>query len=197
MPKLDHFEIIAPFYERALPRRQEEQLVKLAGLPVNGILLDAGGGTGRVSRALCEYVSQVVIVDLSLGMLAQAKANAKQGLLLACAHSERLPFPANHFERIIMVDALHHVVNQGETAGDLYRVLKPGGFLVVEEPDVQRFGVKLIALLEKLVLMRSHFLPAERIARLFSTTGARTQIVKDELTAWVVVEKMLNDSPKI
>jgi len=189
MPKLDHFDFLAPFYARALPKRREERLVKLAALPVEGILLDAGGGTGRIAQTLCEYVSQVVIADLSIGMLTQAKN--EQSLRLVCTYSERLPFPADQFERIIMVDVLHHVVNQVQTAADLYRVLKPGGLLVIEEPDIEHFAVKLIALLEKLVLMRSHFLPADRIAQLFYPTGARLHVVKDEYTVWVVIEKKL------
>jgi len=35
------------------------------------------------------------------------------------------------------------------------RVLAPGGRLVIEEPDVERTPVRLIALAEKLALMRS------------------------------------------
>ena len=57
-----------------------------------------------------------------------------------------------------MVDALHHVIHQGQTAREMYRVLKPGGRIVIEEPDIRKFGVKLIAVAEKLLLMRSHFL---------------------------------------
>jgi len=41
------------------------------------------------------------------------------------------------FDRVLMVDALHHVVNQAETICELYRVLKPGGRLVIEEPDLR------------------------------------------------------------
>jgi demethylmenaquinone methyltransferase/2-methoxy-6-polyprenyl-1,4-benzoquinol methylase len=187
MPPLDHFEIIAPFYDRALPPRQERQLVELADLPVDGILLDAAGGTGRVGQALRSFVVQVVIADISPGMLAQARA--KPGLQVVCSQSERLPFQDGWFDRIIMVDALHHVHSQGETAADLFRVLKPGGRLVVEEPDIQRFAVKLIALAEKLLLMRSHFLPAASIAALFTRLGAQTQIVNQDSIAWVVVHK--------
>ncbi len=57
-----------------------------------------------------------------------------------------------------MVNALHHVCNQQETVNELWRTLQPGGRIVIEEPDVRTFAVKLFALGEKLALMRSHFL---------------------------------------
>jgi ubiquinone/menaquinone biosynthesis C-methylase UbiE len=57
-------------------------------------------------------------------MLAQARA---KGLSALSAESENLPFAADSFERVLMVDALHHVIHQAQTVRELYRVLKPGG----------------------------------------------------------------------
>lgn len=184
----DHFDFIAPLFARAgYPRL--ETMLEMADLPTSGRLLDAGGGTGRVAALLREYVGQVVIADPSFGMLRQAR-RARLGL--ACSHSERLPFPGEFFERIVMVDALHHVIHQGETARELYRVLKPGGRIVIEEPDVRGFYVKLIALAEKLLLMRSHFLTPPQIVGLFSSDAAKTDIHVAESNAWVVIEKPLS-----
>jgi demethylmenaquinone methyltransferase/2-methoxy-6-polyprenyl-1,4-benzoquinol methylase len=47
------------------------------------------------------------------------------------------------------------------------RVLEPEGRSVIEEPDIRTFGVKLVALAEKILLMRSHFLSPIQIASLF------------------------------
>ena len=88
-----------------------------------------------------------------------------------------------------MVDALHHLTHQTQSAAELWRLLKPGGRLVIEEPDVRRFAVKILALAEKLALMRSHFLAPEQIIRLFPAFGARIEVRNSDLTAWVIVEK--------
>jgi ubiquinone/menaquinone biosynthesis C-methylase UbiE len=189
MPIIDHFSILAPFYERFIPLRNSEKFSQIVGLPIEGALLDAGGGTGRVAKSLRGLAGLIVVADLSMGMLNQIQSD--EGLYPVNSHTERLPFPDDSFERVIMIDALHHVLNQSETAGELWRVIKPGGKIIVEEPDVRTFSVKLVALAEKLALMRSHFLSPPVIATLFDDAHARIKIEQDGLNAWVIIEKLL------
>ena len=181
----DHFGVLAPLFSRA-QYSSLETMLEHADLPIPGRVLDAGGGTGRVANAIREHAGEVVIADPSLRMLLQAD---RTRLRLACSNSETLPFPSNLFERIIMVDALHHVIDQGQTAREMYRVLKPGGRIVIEEPDIRSFYVKLIAVGEKLLLMRSHFLSPPKIVDLFSFDSSKTAIHETEGNAWVVIEK--------
>ncbi|MDO9301402.1 MAG: hypothetical protein Q7T89_08460, partial [Anaerolineales bacterium] len=61
------------------------------------------------------------------------------------------------------------------------------GLLVIEEPDIRTFGVKLIALAEKLLLMRSHFLAPDEIMKLFPR--GEKNIRAEDGTAWVIVRK--------
>jgi len=181
----DHFDFIAPVFSR-VGYSSVDEMIEHAALPTSGRVLDAGGGTGRVANAIREHAGEVVIADPSFGMLRQAD---RTQLGLACSNSESLPFPGETFERVIMVDALHHVVDQRHTAQEMYRVLKPGGRIVIEEPDIRKFAVKLIAIGEKLLLMRSHFLSPEKIVELFSFDSAKASIHGTEGNAWVVIEK--------
>lgn len=187
MPLLDHFSILAPYYERFIPLSRPNEFFQYLDLPVDGALLDAGGGTGRVSQVLRDYASQVVLVDLSIGMLKQA--NLKKGLDVAAAGTERLPFKDGTFERVLMVDALHHVINQASTCAELWRVLKKGGKVVIVEPDVRQTRVKLVAVMEKAALMRSHFLAPPHILSLFPFQDASSQIEIDGYNAWIIIEK--------
>jgi ubiquinone/menaquinone biosynthesis C-methylase UbiE len=188
MPNFDHFGILAPFYERFIKPKDPQELAAHLRLPVDGALLDAGGGTGRISQYLTGAAGRVVVADLSREMLAEA--NKKDGLRPVCSASEALPFADCAFARILMVDALHHVIDQRTTLQELWRVLQPGGRLVIEEPDLRRFTVKLLALAEKAALMRSHFLSPPQIAEMLQQPGARVYIAADASTAWIIAEKL-------
>lgn len=187
MPRFDHFDFLAPLYEWFIRPKDPQEMWALAGLPVSGALLDAGGGTGRVAQFMSGKAHPVVVSDLSCKMLAQARQ--KDGLHPVCSPTEKLPFPDESFARIIMVDALHHVCDQQQTADELWRVLQPGGRIVIEEPDVRTFPVRLIALAEKLALMRSHFLSPPRVVELFPYPDAGIRLETSQYNAWVIVEK--------
>ena len=181
----DHFDLLAHLYDNAIPFSRLEQMVRIVELPVDGVLLDAGGGTGRVASALIPYVQKVFIADSSPGMLAQAR---KKALDVVQTPAENLPFKDGTFERIIMVDAFHHVEQQARVISELWRVLKPGGLLVIEEPAVRTWQVKIVAVVEKLALMRSHFLSPPRIAELLPAE-AKTHIEIEGYNAWVIAHK--------
>jgi len=184
---MDHFNFLAPWYDRVIQPKNPQKLIEIADLPVEGTILDAGGGTGRIAQLLTGEAERVVVSDSSFGMLQQARAKA--GLHLICSHAEKLSFPSNSFERIVMVDAFHHVSDQGLCAQELWRVLMPGGRLVIEEPDIRLFTIKLVAVAEKLALMRSHFLNPNSIARLFMYQDASTRIESEDHNAWIIVDK--------
>jgi len=90
----------------------------------------------------------------------------------------------------VVVDALHHFADQRAAIGELLRVLKPGGRLVIEEPDINRFAVKFVALAERLALMRSHFFAPTDICAMVVAYGAPARIESDHgFAAWVLAEK--------
>jgi ubiquinone/menaquinone biosynthesis C-methylase UbiE len=187
MPLFDHFNLLAPLYDKVIAYKEPVKIIELGGFPVKGIVLDAGGGTGRISQALVGQAAELIVLDLSIGML--QKAIQKDSLRPVCSHTEALPFPDDSFDAVVMVDALHHVCDQSDTALELLRVVKPGGRIVIEEPDIRTFAVKLVALAEKLALMRSRFLSPNQIAALFPPESVNVIIERDHFNAWVMIEK--------
>lgn len=182
------FNLLAPYYDRVISPPDLEKLRQLLNLPITGRLLEAGGGTGRVSSTLRPQVGEMVICDLSRPMLQQAQA--KGDILLAQARAQRLPFSDESFDRILVVDALHHFGDQSGAIRELLRILKPGGRLVIEEPDITHWRVKLVALFENLALMHSHMHTTAEISKMVQTCGVQVQVERDDgFTVWVIGEK--------
>jgi len=186
MAGFDHFSFFAPYYDRAIPFKALDALLSHGNFSGHELVLDAGGGTGRIASAIKPFVKDVVVADLSNGMLRQAVDKGLVGLL---SPVETLPFQNGVFDRILMIDALHHVNNQCDTALELWRVLKPGGMVIVEEPDVRTFAVKMVALAERAALMRSHFLAPPEIANLFRKFSPDVKIESEGFNSWVIVRK--------
>ena len=187
MPVFDHFGLLAPLYDRIIRPPDVARLADLAGLPTSGCLLDVGGGTGRVAQALAGQAGCTIVADESWKMLSRTRD--KPGLRPVASHAERLPFPSGAFDRVVMVDAFHHLADQEQCLAELLRVCAPVGRVVVEEPDITRPWVWAIAVFERLALMRSRFRRGETIARQLERLGARTSVHRQDATVWIVAHK--------
>lgn len=187
MPRFDHFDFAAPFYERVCPPPLPGSLLELLAVFPGARVLDAGGGTGRVAQVVARAGGRLTVIDISRGMLRQARQ--KGGLAPTQAVVESLPFPAASFDRVLMVNALHHVRDQQQAVLELFRVLRPGGRLVIEEPDREILSVRLLEWAEKILFLRSHFLDSRRLAALFAGLPARLTLRREDLTLWLLAEK--------
>ena len=157
--------------------------------------MDVGGGTGRVAALMRPLVEQVVICDLSDHMLRAGRARCDCRRLQG--YAEQLPFSDASFERVLVVDALHHFGDQRAAVGELWRVLKPGGRLVIEEPDITFRGPRLVQLAEKLALMGSHFHNPATLGAMVLACGSPAQVESDGVsTVWVMADKPVSgDKP--
>jgi len=165
----DHFDLVARFYDRVFHFLGPERLMNLLQARPSERILDIGGGTGRVSQTFGDGYT-VVVCDPSWGMLQETR---QKQMIACCGLAEHLPFADGAFDRIVMVDTFHHLRDQRVAAREILRVLRLGGRLVIEEPDIRRWAVKWTALGERLLLMRSRFHSIADLARVFKEAGAR------------------------
>lgn len=118
---------VAARYAGARPdlhRLAIELLARRLPKPNHG--LDLGAGTGLSTRALLGFADTVVGIDSSEEML-QMRSESRGYYVLAAA--ERLPFRDDGFDLATIASALHWFGR--EALGEVARVLRPGGSLVV------------------------------------------------------------------
>lgn len=185
----DHFDFLAPIYDRFIGTAEPTQLQSVLDVPAGGRVLDAGGGTGRVTTFLRSVAAEVVLLDQSLPMLQQAQA---KGLDPLRGDVARMPFSNASFDRVVVVDAFHHFMQPHKALGDLLRVLKPGGRLVIEEPDIRLGAVKVVAFIEWAAMMGSHFFTPDEMCAMVAVYGATARVESDgRFSVWVIADKPL------
>lgn len=114
--------------------RYRRDALRRAGLAPGQRLLDVAIGTGLVARAARDILGadgHITGVDLSMGMLAEARKALPIALVQGVA--ERLPLADGCADFVTMGYALRHVTDLESTFREYRRVLRPGGKLVILE----------------------------------------------------------------
>ena len=95
-------------------------------------ILDIAAGTGTSSVALTKTGATVVAFDFSPGMIAEGRKRYPKVEFVE-ADAEKLPFGDDEFDAVTISFGLRNVENPKAALAEMYRVLKPGGRLLVCE----------------------------------------------------------------
>lgn len=95
-------------------------------------ILDIAAGTGTSSAALAKSGATVVAVDFSPGMIAEGRKRQPK-IEFVEADAEKLPFGDEEFDAVTISFGLRNVEHPTVALAEMYRVLKPGGRLVICE----------------------------------------------------------------
>lgn len=100
-------------------------------------VLDFGCGSGYGSAEIATDANAVVGVDVSAEAIAQAQASfSAPRLSFNQVEAERsLPFADHSFDTVLSFQVIEHVADPAHYLGEIRRVLRPGGHLVLTTPD--------------------------------------------------------------
>lgn len=134
------YDRLAPSYDRmegAVERTLMGRAMRAAlGAELHGSVLEIAFGSGRNLPYYDDAVTGVVGVDLSAGMLAEARRAAAElgrSIALARMDAEHLAFPDATFDTVVTSLALCTVPDPARALREMARVAKPGGRIVLLE----------------------------------------------------------------
>lgn len=125
---------------------EEPEVIRMLG-DVRGLKVgDVGTGTGRHALRIAADGAQVVACDLSLGMMARARAKSgAERVVFVCADcTVGLPLPDASFDRVVSGLVAEHVPALEPYFAELGRICQSDGFIVMStvHPAMNLKGVR-------------------------------------------------------
>ena len=127
-------------------------------------VLDVASGTGVISLLLDDLGFEVTGLDFSEAMLSRARGKIKKrgvGVRFVLGDAERTLEPDGAYEAIVNRHLVWTLVNPQAAFGEWFRVLKPGGRLLIVDADTPVPRTRRAAFLRALAKMAGLFSPPE------------------------------------
>lgn len=99
------------------------------------VIADLGAGEGTLALLLSQRAERVIAVDSSEKMveygLSLVERNGIQNLEYRLGDMEELPIASSEVDLVLMHQALHHALHPSQALSEAYRILRPGGRIVL------------------------------------------------------------------
>jgi demethylmenaquinone methyltransferase/2-methoxy-6-polyprenyl-1,4-benzoquinol methylase len=142
-------------------------------------VLDLAAGTGVSTAQLAHGGTYAVACDFSLGMLRAGRARRRRRHLpFVAGDATRLPFADGRFDAVVISFGLRNISDVSAALGEMARVVRPGGRLVVCEFSRPTWAPFRVLYLNYLMRM----LPS--IARRVSSNADAYVYLAESIRAW-------------
>jgi demethylmenaquinone methyltransferase/2-methoxy-6-polyprenyl-1,4-benzoquinol methylase len=133
------YDVMNDLMSAGLHRVWKSFAISQSGVREGGRVLDIAGGTGDLSLAFLKRVGksgQVWLTDINSSMLTVGRDRLlDKGFMnpVAQCDAEKLPFPTGYFDCVTVAFGLRNMTHKEAALAEMYRVLRPGGRLLVLE----------------------------------------------------------------
>lgn len=118
---------------------RQKTVIELLNPSKNDLILDLGCGNARDIETFSKRGTRCVGIDLSEGMIKEARRKAKRENLenveFIVGDAIKLPFKDNTFDKVSCSETIEHIPNWKKAAKEMKRVLKKDGLLVITTPN--------------------------------------------------------------
>jgi SAM-dependent methyltransferase len=114
---------------------------RLTGM-ASGLVLEVGCGSGLFLRLLAEAGYEVEGLDISTSDVEYA--NTRLGLKVYQGSVEDQTLPADRYDAVLVMSVLEHVPDPLETVRRVFRILKPGGWIVLGLPMIESWQSRML-----------------------------------------------------
>ncbi len=137
----DKYDLMNDLMSMGIHRLWKRFAIDCAGVRPGQKILDVAGGTGDLTAKFSRLTGEqgeVVLADINDSMLKVGREKLRnKGIVnnihYVQANAESLPFPDNHFDLITIGFGLRNVTHKDKAIESMFRVLKPGGRLLILE----------------------------------------------------------------
>lgn len=117
---------------RAGQERRLNLIARWAKLEGACVLIDGCGIGMYASQIHRRYTENVEAFDIEEARVAETRAEIPRAVIAA---AENIPYPSNTFDTVLSHEVLEHVLDDRAAVGEIVRVLKPGGRVVIFLPN--------------------------------------------------------------
>jgi demethylmenaquinone methyltransferase/2-methoxy-6-polyprenyl-1,4-benzoquinol methylase len=137
----DRYDLMNDLMSLGIHRLWKRFMLSQTGLKAGQMALDVAGGTGDITRGLAKQVGargRVLLVDINASMLENGRdrlvnAGIAGNVEYLQADAEHLPIADKTFDCITIAFGLRNVTRKEWALASMYRVLKPGGRMLILE----------------------------------------------------------------
>lgn len=120
----------------AMYRERRAFLKRLLDVSENGVLLDCGCREMKTTQEISEIIRPSIVIGIDHEFQALKQAAMGNTVRIQADLNAPLPLPDNSVDVASAIDVIEHLVEPYIFAKEVYRVLKPGGYFVVDTPNL-------------------------------------------------------------